>query len=163
MSGTLRALQVLSLSLFIGGAALLFLAVAPGAFSVLPTPLLAGRVVGHVLRFLDAFALAAMPVLLVLAVVDERARASRNLVRWARGACLAVPLAAAALSRFWLVPRIEALRDHPSYPGTAALPWAGKSEFGMLHGISSSLALLALLCAVAALLLAIRLPPRARD
>jgi len=163
MLSTLRFVHVFALAVFLGGGVLLFAAVAPGAFASLPTPALAGRVVAHALRFLDTFVLVATPVLLAIAVFDERARGSTTRLRVVRGALLVFPFVAAAVSRFVLVPKMDALRALPSYPGSEAAPWLGRADFGMLHGVASSLALAALLAAAAALYLAVRARPASRD
>jgi hypothetical protein len=145
---------------WLGGAVTLFAAVAPGAFALLPTPALAGSIVGHVIRFLDLFALAAAPVLIATAVLDERSRGNPTAV-WVRASILVAHAVIAAVSRFALVPRMDELRAMRGAPEAVAQPWFGRAEFGTLHGISTLLFGVAILCALLALWFAVRRRPLA--
>jgi uncharacterized membrane protein len=158
--GALRGLHLLLLVVWLGGAVTLFAAVAPAAFTHLPNTKLSGLIVGHVIGFLDWLALCAWPYFAVTAWLDERARGNPT-SQWVRVGALTVIAVVALLSRAIIVPRMDALRLASDYTGVPGAAWSGKAEFGVLHGLSSSSMLLAVLCGLAALWFAARRRPGA--
>jgi hypothetical protein len=156
-SGLLRGIHLLPLVVWLGGAVLLFAAVAPSAFSVLENRALAGRIVGAVINRLDLLAIVSAPVLILTALYDERTRGNPT-ARWVRASTLVALGTEAAISYFSITPRLVALRESPGY-GTPA--FRQSSEFGMLHGISLALMIFGVCCALAALYFAVRRRPLA--
>lgn len=108
------------------GALLLFgLVVAPAAFSVLPSPEMAGKLVGPVLRSLNHYGAVAGPVLALIAWMRSRGRVA-----------LALPLVLSVLclaSQLGITGAIEEIRPlaFGQPPDPAAL-----ARFGQLHAAS---------------------------
>lgn len=152
LAGVLRAVHLLPLVVWLGGAVLLFVAVAPVAFEVLPTRTDAGSLVGRVIDRLDLLALFATPVLVLTAWHDER-RQGNPTARWVRISALLGLGTAAAVSYLVLTPRIAALRK---LPGFAAEGSSLRAEFQTLHGVSMTVMLFGVACALGALYFAVR-------
>jgi hypothetical protein len=128
------------------GAALFFAAiVAPAAFAVLPTPGLAGMLVGRVLPSLFISGLVVAAVILGLEI-----RAPRPGGRL-RGVGAGVMLTACAVAQFVIGSRIERLRIADSRP-IAALSQNDprRVAFGRLHGLSVAALGAAMIAAAAA-------------
>lgn len=111
------------------GCLLLFaVVIAPTAFSALPSPDLAGKVVGPVLRSLNLYGMTAGPV---LALVAWRLRRGKLLV------LLPLALAAsAAIAEFGITATIESIRSQAFGPEPDA---AALQRFGQLHRIAVGL------------------------
>ena len=155
---TLRGLHLMVLVLWLGGAVTLFAAVAPGAFTHLTNTKLAGAMVGHVMRYLDWLALGAWPFMLITGWLDERARGNPT-AQWMRVGVVSVMAVVALISRLVIVPKMDQLRLAADYTGVSGASWSGKAEFGVLHGLSSSLMLFAVFCGLVALWFAARRRP----
>lgn len=113
---------------WIGGLLLFGFVVAPTAFSALPSPDLAGKIIGPVLRSLNLYGMVAGPLLAVLAI---RLRRALHLVL--------LPLAlglAAFIAEFEVTTAIEAIRPlaFGPQPDPAAL-----ARFGWLHRVAVTL------------------------
>jgi hypothetical protein len=156
MTTILRFLIIFALGTWVGSGLFVTFVVAQGAFRQLPTPDLAGAVVGYTLTRLHVMGIVAGLVFLVsLAVL-------RGTGELARPAALSVVLMVAltAASEFAVTPRMSALRREmiAVHGSVAATPHgdALRQAFGRLHGVSASLELLTLLFGLAALFLAVR-------
>ena len=133
------------------GAALLFVAVvAPAAFAVLPTPALAGALVGRVLPILLYGGVVMGTVILILEVIGRTGA-------WGRTAAGALATLACATAQWFVGSRIERLRMTIAGPLEAL---AGddprRIAFGKLHAVSVAWLGVAMLAALVALILAMR-------
>ena len=156
MTTILRFLLIFTLGTWVGAGLFVTIVVGQAAFRLLPTPDLAGAVVGYTLTRLHLMGLVAGIVfLLATAALGSAA----NL---ARPAALLVVLmiALTAASEFGVTPRMAALREqmvaaHGSIAATSHEDPARRS-FGKLHGVSASLELATLVAGLAALFLTVR-------
>jgi hypothetical protein len=125
---------VVILALWLGAATLFTATVAPAAFAVLPSRMLAGALVGRVLPIVFVAGIASGVLALVLAARSGAPRRTPHRV----GAALLI--LGCAIAQFGVGPRIIAMRaelpaDLESIPTTDAR----RVEFGKLHGISVAL------------------------
>jgi hypothetical protein len=148
-------MELILLALWIGGALLFTLVVAPAAFAVLPTRTLAGALVGRVLPviFYAGFAVGAITVILDL---------SGRTGTWLRTGAAGVSAVACAVAQFVVGARIDRLRTSIGGPLDAlAADDPRRVAFGRLHAISVGWLALAMLAAVIALAVTVRgLPTR---
>jgi len=156
MTTILRFLLIFSLGTWVGAGLFVSLVVAPAAFRQLPTPDLAGAVVGYTLTRLHLMGIGAGIVfLLASAALAGRAGA-------ARPAALLVVLMVllTAASEFGVTPRMAGLREQMvrQHGSIAATPREdpARSSFGRLHGVSASLELATLVIGLAVLFLTVR-------
>lgn len=137
------------------GAAILFAAVvAPGAFRVLPTSELAGRVVGHTLSWLNVSGVVMSLALLLARGRREDAVGSERLRRIESFALASMCLATGA-TEFVINKRIANLRSAHDIASLAKSDPA-RVEFGMLHGASVVVFGVGVAAAVVALLVIVR-------
>jgi len=161
MTTLFRFLEILSLSVWVGGAFFVGVLLAPGAFALLPTRQLAGDVVGMALVRLHWLALSCGAVY----VASVFALSTAEWPAWRRAAPLVVVvmLALTLTSQFVLTPRLSALRAQMSAERGSidATPKEDplRQRFGQLHGASSAGELLVLLLGVTALFLTVRQQP----
>lgn len=140
MTTTLRFFAILALSTWIGGAFFLMFFSAPDAFRLLPTPDLAGAVVGLALARLHLLAMVAAFVFLVCHTwLLHNARA---LVRPAALLVFAMVILTAG-SQYGVTPRMADLRQemiatHGSIQATPRDSPA-RQAFGRLHAVSAGL------------------------
>jgi hypothetical protein len=144
--------QIAVLSLWVGAAAFLALAVAPALFAVLPTRTLAGTVVGRILPPIFYSGIVAGAIVLGLQVLDRRG--------WAWGGreiAGVVIVASCTIAQFLIGPKIARLREEIGGPleALAADDWR-RAAFGRLHGISVAWLGLAMIAAVVGIALAAR-------
>jgi hypothetical protein len=146
-----QALELVVLSLWLGGALIVATAVAPAAFAVLPSRTLAGALVGRVLPvvFLSGIVVA------VIAVLCEM-----NVSRHSFSLKVSVPLialaAGCAIAQFVITPKIERIRAAVSGPiESLATSDPQRITFGKLHAFSVLWLGVAMLGAVAAIALQI--------
>jgi hypothetical protein len=143
-------LLVVFTALWLGAAIIVATVVAPAAFAVLPSRMMAGALVG---RVLPAVFLSGCVIALVNAALDatDPTAAGATLriaasVIW--GACCAA-------AQFIVTPRIDRLRATAAGPIDALAPDSPvRAAFGRLHGISAGLLLLAMFAALLVLILA---------
>jgi hypothetical protein len=156
MTTIVRFMIILTLGTWVGAGLFTTLVVAPAAFRQLPTPDLAGAVVGYTLTRLHIAGIALGVVFLAALVANGGA------AELARPAALLVALmiVLTAASEFGVTPRMVALREQMirEHGSIAATPRedAARSSFGKLHGVSASLELATLVSGLAALFLTAR-------
>jgi uncharacterized protein DUF4149 len=150
LTGALTETIVLALWL---GAALFFVAViAPAAFAVLPTRMLAGAIVGRGLPVLFCGGvLAGLVIMLVEWRVPSRRAVTGRMVAGF------VTVISCAIAQFGIAPRIASLRAQIG-GSLDSLPAgdARRLAFGRLHGISVVLLGIAMLAVLSMLALAVR-------
>ena len=144
--------QIVVLSLWLGAAAFLALAVAPALFAVLPTRTLAGIVVGRILPPIFYAGMIAGAIILALQILERRGWTWRG-----REITGVIIVASCAIAQFWVAPRIAQLREEIGGPleALAADDWR-RAAFGRLHGISVAWLGLAMIAAVAGIILSAR-------
>jgi hypothetical protein len=158
MTSMLRFLLLFSLGTWVGAGLFVSLVVAQAAFRLLPTPDLAGALVGYTLTRLHWMGIGAGVLFLILAAV----RRAISPVGVGRGALalVALMIALTAVSQFAVTPRMEALKTQmvATYGSIAATPREDppRLAFGKLHGVSASLEVVTLLAGLAAYFLALR-------
>ncbi len=144
------SLAVVVASLWTGAALLLIASVAPAAFATIPSPAVAGALVGRVLSPLLLTGFAGGIVLTAVAAQEHPSPGRRAQV-----------LAAAAwgltcgVSQFILAPRIRAIREAIGGPvGALAADDARRMAFGRLHATILVVYVLAIISAAAVVMLA---------
>jgi hypothetical protein len=147
----MRALvAVVVASLWMGAALLLIASVAPSAFATLPSPALAGALVGRILSPVFLTGLAGGIVLTALAAQESPSPGRRAQVL----AAVAWGLTC-GVSQFILAPRIRAIQDAIGGPVSAlAADDPRRMAFGRLHGTILGVFMLAIISAAAVVMLA---------
>ena len=106
----LRFLMLLALIVWVGG--LIFFPVVAGtAFSVLPSAHLAGLVVRRSLIILHWMGIVSGVVFLAASLVYNRAAQGTPQIFSARHLLVSVMLALTCISQFWIIPRMDSLRN----------------------------------------------------
>jgi hypothetical protein len=103
-------IEVLLLGLWLGSMMFFSFAVAPSAFSVLPTRELAGVLVTSTIAKVEVLGLVIGPLLILVKAGTWNVTRSSNRVRILELLLIVVMTAAAALSRFWISPALVSLR-----------------------------------------------------
>jgi hypothetical protein len=138
----LRFVSMLALAIWLGGMITIGSVAAPSAFAVLPAQD-AATTVGEILRRFHLIGYAAGGLLIVslviMALIGPRPRFFA-----ARLTIAAVMLGATLASGLWVDRRIRTMREEIGVP-VASLPAddARRATFGRLHGLSTTLMLLA--------------------
>lgn len=144
---SLPIVELCVLAIWLGAALLFSAVVAPAAFAVLPTRMLAGEIVGRVLPVVFYAGIVVGALVVGLETVDaEEWNWSASVLS---GTLITV---ASAVAQFIIGARIEQVRARISGPVDALA--AGdplRVEFGRLHGISVALLGVAMLAAAVAL------------
>jgi hypothetical protein len=157
MTTILRFFAVLALGTWVGSSFFLMFFVAPDAFRLLPTPDLAGAVVGLALTRLHLLAMVA--ALVFLACHTWLLQKPEALLRPEALLVLAMVLLTAA-AQYGVTPRMADLREEmvASHGSIASTPRtsAVRVSFGRLHAVSASLELSTLVLGLGALLLTVR-------
>ncbi len=129
----LRYLMFLSLVVWIGGI-IFFSVMAPTAFHVLPTRLLAGTLVGNLLAKLHWIALGSGIVYLISSMAYSRLTDGTAHVFAMRHVLICLMLALTLVSQFWITPRMITLRAQVATFDTAAtLNDPARLQFDALH------------------------------
>ena len=129
----LRYLMLLSLVLWVGGL-IFFTIVAPTAFHVLPTRLLAGTLVGNLLGKLHWIAIVCGIVFLISSLVYSRLAEGTSHVFAIRHVIVCLMLVLTLFSQFWITPRMLTLRAQVSnFDTTATQNEPARAEFDALH------------------------------
>jgi hypothetical protein len=102
--------EVLLLSVWLGSMIFFSFAVAPSAFAVLPTRELAGVMVTSAIGKVEVLGLVIGPLLILIQAASWRVRYSSKAIKTVQPLLVVVMIAAAALSRFWISPRMVSLR-----------------------------------------------------
>ena len=141
----LRFLMLLSLVVWIGGI-VFFAIMAPTAFHLLPTRLLAGNLVGNLLTTLHWIAIVSGLVYLMSSLVYSRLTDGEAHLFAARHVLIGLMLALTLVSQFWITPRMLALRAQVANFDTAAtLNDTARVQFDALHAWSTRLEITVLL------------------
>jgi hypothetical protein len=156
MTTILRFLLIFSLGTWVGAGMFVSIVVAQAAFRQLPTPDLAGAVVGYTLTRLHLMGIAAGIVYLLgttaLGGVGNLTRPAALLIT--------LMIALTAASQFGVTPRMAGYREQmvAGHGSIAATPREdpARQSFGKLHGVSASLELASLIIGLAALFLTVR-------
>jgi uncharacterized membrane protein len=161
MSTVLRAVEFLSLSLWLGSDVFLSFVVAPGAFRILASRDQAGAIVGFSLGRMHVLGMACGIVLLLARLI--RTRTLGGLVTPA-SLCVVLMIALTAISQYTVSAKMAALRLQMGSIQATAADSPLLAEFGRLHGISVALESGVLLAGFAATYLmarelAVSLPP----
>lgn len=154
--GVIRFFYRLVVGVWMGGLLCFGAVLAPALFRVL-TPEQAGSVVREVFPSLDVFALVAGVMLVALSVAHDGV--PRSWLHRIRVVVLSVMFGCAAVSFWWVTPKMEALRRQAN-DSVSALPKEDpvRRQFGALHGVSATLMLAELAFGLGALALG----PRSR-
>ena len=129
----LRFLMLLSLVVWIGGI-IFFAVMAPTAFHVLPTRLLAGTLVGNLLTKLHWIAIVCGVVYLLSSLAYSRIVDGEAHVFAAGHVLICGMLALTLVSQFWITPRMLALRAQvASFDTTSTLNDPARLQFDALH------------------------------
>jgi uncharacterized membrane protein len=115
----LRYLMFLSVVIWIGGI-IFFAIMAPTAFHVLPTRLLAGTLVGNLLTKLHWIAIVSGVVYLISSLAYSRVTDGTAHVFAVRHVLICLMLALTLFSQFWITPRMITLRTQVATFDTAA-------------------------------------------
>jgi uncharacterized membrane protein len=140
----LRFLMLLSLIVWIGGLLFFAFAVAPAAFSVLPTRHLAGTLVGRTLGILHWMGIFSGLVFLASSLLYSQLTRGTPHAFAARNVLIVLMLALTLVSQFGIIPRMDTLRasigeidsvppDNPARMQFDALHvWSTRVEGGVL-------------------------------
>src|SRR5215469_14074536 len=153
MSSLLRAIEFLSLSLWLGSEVFLSFVVAPGAFRTLSSRDQAGAMVGYALGRMHIGGI--LSGVLVLLARMARTKSFSSLTTPA-GLCVALMIALTAISQFTVSARMAALRVEMGSIQATAPDSPLLFEFARLHRISVSLESGVLLAGTVAMYLMVR-------
>jgi uncharacterized membrane protein len=144
-TGVVTFLEICLLALWLGASLFFAAVVAPAAFDVLPTPGLAGALVGRTLPWLFISGLIVGAVVMALEI-----RAPRPGGR-VRAVGAGVMLLACAIAQFVIGRQIERLRREAGTPiGALSQEDPRRRAFGRLHALSVAALGMAMVAAVAA-------------
>lgn len=125
--------MLLSLVVWIGGI-IFFSLVAPAAFHVIPTRLVAGTLVGNLLAKLHWIAIASGIVFLISSIVYSQMAEDATHVFATRHVLVCLMLALTLVSQFAIIPRMATLRAQVSSFDTAATSnEPARVQFDALH------------------------------
>jgi hypothetical protein len=145
----LRFLMLLSLVVWIGGI-VFFAIMAPTAFHLLPTRLLAGTLVGNLLTKLHWIAIVSAVVYLMSSLAYSYIIDGTAHVFAMRHVLICGMLALTLVSQFWITPRMLALRAQvANFDAAATLNDAARVQFDALHVWSTRLEVTVLLLGLA--------------
>ena len=153
MSSLLRAIEFLSLSLWLGSDVFLSFVVAPGAFRILSSRDQAGAMVGYALGAMHIGGVICGLVLVLARIARTKTLAS---LLTPAALCVLAMIALTAISQFTLSPRMAALRAQMGSIQATAADSPLLLEFERLHRISVSLESAVLLAGIAAMYLMVR-------
>lgn len=153
MSNTLRAVEFLGLSIWLGSDIFLSFVVAPGAFAILGSRDQAGAIVGYSLTRMHWMGIACGAVILLMRWLRTRSPAS--LVAPA-ALCVVVMMVLTVISQLEVSPKMAALRVRMGSIQTTE-PWNPLlGEFARLHTVSVALESGVLLTGLVAMFLMVR-------
>lgn len=146
------SLERVLLALWVGGLWAIGYLAAPALFADLLDRRLAGEIAGHLFYLIHHVGLACALVLITLALEHYRAHWYRAARMW----LLLVMSLLVAVLVFYIQPEMQAIKAKMLVPGSDAA-----REFGVWHGVSSVIYLLASLLGLALLVMGIRRPTAA--
>jgi uncharacterized membrane protein len=129
----LRYLMLLSLVAWIGGLIFFAFVLAPTAFQVLPTPRLAGDIVGHALSKLHWIAILSGVTFLVSSALYSRLVDGTVHPFAIRHIVIGLMLALTLVSQFAVLPRMDALREQVGDFAIVTLDNPARVQFDALH------------------------------
>lgn len=129
----LRYLMLLSLVVWVGGGIFFAFVLAPTAFQVLPSPHLAGNVVGRALGKLHWIAIISGVVFLISSLAHSRLMNGTPHVFAMRNMFVCVMLVLTLVSQFWILPRMDTLRASVGDFAAVALNNPQRVQFDALH------------------------------
>jgi uncharacterized membrane protein len=153
MSNTLRAIEFLGLSIWLGSDVFLSFVVAPGAFSVLASRNEAGAIVGYSLGRMHWMGILCGVAILLVRVLRIRSLAA--LLAPVAG-CVALMILLTVISQVAVSPRMAVLRAQMGSIEATAAGSPLLAEFARLHTISVGLESGVLLAGIAAMFLMVR-------
>ena len=153
MSSLLRAIEFLSLSVWLGSDVFLSFVVAPGAFRILSTRDQAGAMVGYALGAMHIGGVICGLVLVLARIARTKTFAS---LLTPAALCVLAMIALTAISQFTVSPKMAALRVQMGSIQATAADSPLLLEFERLHRISVSLESGVLLAGIAAMYLMVR-------
>jgi len=128
----LRYLMLLSLVVWIGG--IVFLSImAPAAFHILPTRLMAGTLVGNVLGKLHWIGIVSGIVFLISSLTYSRLTDGTAHVLAARHVLICLMIVLTLVSQFWITPRMITLRAQVGNFDATTLDNPARVQFDALH------------------------------
>jgi uncharacterized membrane protein len=133
----LRYLMLLSLVVWIGGLIFFAFVLAPTAFQVLPSPHLAGNVVGRALGKLHWIAIFSGIVFLASSMLYSRVINGTAHVFAMRNILICLMLAFTLFSQFWIIPRMDTLRAQVSDLASVPADNPARVQFDALHAWST--------------------------
>ena len=149
--------EVLLLGVWLGSMMFFSFAVAPGAFSVLPTRELAGVMVTSSIGKIEVLGLVVGAVLLLMYAVRWRTNPSRRSVKALQAVLLLLMMASAGLSRFWVSPAMVSLRAQMGgHIDDVAATDPLRIQFNDLHQYSVGLMSAAMISGLVVLFLTVR-------
>jgi uncharacterized membrane protein len=129
----LRYLMLLSLVVWIGGI-IFFSLVAPTAFQLIPTRLMAGTLVGNLLAKLHWIAIGCGAVFLISSIVFSYASRGTADILAMRHVLVYVMLVLTLISQFVIIPRMATLRAQvSSFDTDATINEPARVQFDALH------------------------------
>jgi hypothetical protein len=128
----LRFFMLLSLVVWIGGI-IFFAIMAPTAFHLIPTRLLAGTLVGNLLTKLHWIAIGAGIVFLISSLAYSRMTDGVVHVFAARHVLICLMLALTLVSQFWITPRMITLRAEVGNFDVTTEANPARLQFDALH------------------------------
>lgn len=149
-----KTVMLLALTVWVGGLIFFAFVAAPGAFAVLPTPALAGNLVGRNLAALHWMGIVSAVSFLLGSLLYSRARSARLKPFALVNVLIVVMLVLTLISQFGITPRIHALRAQLT-PGNSATDPV-RLEFNRMHQWSTRLEGGVLVLGVAVVLLTAR-------
>ena len=155
----LRFSEILCLSIWLGSMVFFSFAVAPSAFTSLPSHQLAGLLVTSTITKVELLGIVLGPVLLVLLFASRKRGERIYSASAVRATLLATMTVSAAISRFFITPSMVNLRnDMPGGIDNISATDPMKVQFDSLHHYSVGLMSIALFAGLAALFLTVRSP-----
>lgn len=148
--------ETLLLALWLGGMVFFSFAVAPSAFSALPSRHLAGMIVNSTLGKIEIIGLAIGSMLLLVQAAAWRARSNEGRSRIIRLSLIAVMIACAALSRFWISTALREIRGRIGNIDELPLTDPLRVQFNDLHQYSVALMGAAMAAGIVVLFLSVK-------
>jgi hypothetical protein len=153
MSTFLRAVEFLSLSLWLGSDVFLSFVVAPGAFRILGSRDQAGAMVGYSLNVMHIGGIICGCIILLARLLRTKTFAS---LATPAALCVVLMITLTAISQFTVSAKMAALRVQMGSIQATASDNPLLAQFGRLHAISVSLESGVLLAGIAAIYLMVR-------
>ena len=146
--------EVLLLGVWLGAMGFFSFAVPQSAFAVLPSREMVGLLVTSTITKVEVLGMVIGGLLIVVQLVSWRARRGARSVRLN---LIALMLAAAAISHFWITPEMVLLRNAMG-PALESFPLTDpiRIEFNHLHGYPVGLLMAGMICGVVTLFLTVR-------